>query len=166
MKCACGDHPRYWFNVNAYNAGAMDYLCGKCAPGMSWMAGLSPQNMNGGACWFSGVSKYPITDAGEIVCSIRSDGSGSMFVTPASYPEGCSQSAFRERGVGGVPTGSMACIKWVNGKKTDVSHVTSGPCDASRYPDNYRTKSGLSICIRYKDGTMIVSPTPDGCNNS
>ena len=165
-KCACGDHPRFWFNRAAYNAGRMDLLCGKCAPGMSWMAGLSPQNMNGGSCWFSGTSRYPKTVKGDIVCSMRSDGFGSMFVTPSDNPQGCSQSEFRDKGMGGVPTGDMACIKWINGKKTDISNVKSGPCRASQYPDNYRTNAGWTICVRYKDGTMIVSQDADGCNHT
>ena len=150
----------------AYRAGAMEFLCGKCAPGMSWGAGLSPQNMNGGSCWFSGTKGYPTTKKGDIVCSVRSDGHGSMFVTPANNPNGCSQSEFKDRGMGGVPTGDMACIKWVNGQKRDVSNVKSGPCRASSYPDNYRTEAGWTICVRYSDGTMIVSKDPNGCNNT
>ncbi len=165
-KCACGDHPRLWFNMAAYRAGAMEFLCGKCAPGMSWGAGLSPQNMNGGSCWFSGTGSYPKTKRGDIVCSIRADGHGSMFVTSSENPNGCSQSEFKDRGMGGVPTGNLACIKWVNGKKRDVSNVNSGACRASSYPDNYRTEAGWTICVRYRDGTMIVSKDPNGCNNT
>jgi hypothetical protein len=110
--------------------------------------------------------ELPEDEKGDIVCSIRADGYGSMFVTSSTNPNGCSQSEFKDRGMGGVPTGDMACLKWVNGRKRDLSKVKSGPCKASSYPDDYRTEAGWTICVRYSDGTMVVSKDPKGCNNT